>query len=236
MHEGHRNRMMEKAADDVKAFNDHELLEIVLFRAIPRKNTNPLAHELISAFGSLEGVFEASMEQLLGVEGIGRSTAAYIRTVGEIIHRIPVSHPERPKVFNVQTFSDYLRTQYHGETVEYVELYCLDSKYHIGFKKRFTSENGGHAFVSSEEVSRTVVAQKAYGLVVVHNHPKAPPVPSEEDDGFTHRVAMLCALSGILFFDHIIVGGEGETYSYFLSGKMNEIRTEAERVVGKRRL
>ena len=72
MHEGHRKRMLSRAESDVAGMNDHELLEIVLFRTIPRQNTNPLAHELISAFGSLEGVFRASFEQLLAVKGVGR--------------------------------------------------------------------------------------------------------------------------------------------------------------------
>lgn len=236
MHEGHRKRMMTKAATDVTGLNDHELLEIVLFRTIPRKNTNPLAHELLASFGSLAGVFHASYEQLLAVEGIGETTAAYIQAFGEIIRRLPVQQDEPPKLFSVQTFLNYLSTQFVGETVEYVDLYCLDSKHHIKFKKRVTSELGAHVSLSTEEVSRTVVAQNAYGLVIVHNHPTAPAVPSTDDNTFTEKIAMLCALSGILFCDHIIVGQDRETYSYYLSGKLDEIRGELSELMVRRRM
>ena len=234
MHEGHRKRMLSRAESDVAGMNDHELLEIVLFRTIPRQNTNPLAHELISAFGSLEGVFRASFEQLLAVKGVGETTAAYIQTIGEIIRRLPVRNAKvaEPELFNVQTFVDYLRANFVHENVEYVELYCLDSKHRIRFKKRYTSDDVSHVAVSSEEISRTVIAQKAYGLVVVHNHPSAPPYPSADDHCFTKKIGMLCALSGILFCDHIILGSGGEIYSYYLDGKMDDIRSDAARMAG----
>ena len=106
--------MLSRAESDVAGMNDHELLEIVLFRTIPRQNTNPLAHELISAFGSLEGVFRASFEQLLAVKGVGETTAAYIQTIGEIIRRLPARNAKvaEPELFNVQTFVDYLRANF----------------------------------------------------------------------------------------------------------------------------
>ena len=218
MHEGHRKRIMAKAATNAAGLEDHELLEIVLFQTIPRKNTNPIAHELIYAFGSLSAVFEASYEQLLTVDGVGEATASYLRTVGEVMKRASRKQEDSPELFT---------------SMEYSEIFCLDERHRVCFRRRYASESGGHVSVPAEVFARTVIAQNANGLVIVHNHPMAPPVPSREDDEFTARVAALCSISGVLFCDHIILGENAEIYSYYLDGKLDTIRKAAGDIVNK---
>ena len=233
MHEGHRKRIMAKAATNAAGLEDHELLEIVLFQTIPRKNTNPIAHELIYAFGSLSAVFEASYEQLLTVDGVGEATASYLRTVGEVMKRASRKQEDSPELFSVQSFSENLRKNYEPTSMEYIEIFCLDERHRVCFRRRYASESGGHVSVPAEVFARTVIAQNANGLVIVHNHPMAPPVPSREDDEFTARVAALCSISGVLFCDHIILGENAEIYSYYLDGKLDTIRKAAGDIVNK---
>ena len=87
MHEGHRKRMLERLEHAERSLEEHELLEILLFNAIPRKNTNELAHALLSAFGSLDALFHAGTDELKAVPGVGGSTAAYLRIIGMFLER-----------------------------------------------------------------------------------------------------------------------------------------------------
>ena len=86
MHEGHRKRMYEKLKNDDGLY-EHELLEILLFNAFQRKNTNPIAHALLDSFGSISGVLNASVEELCAVEGVGESVALYLKCIGECTKR-----------------------------------------------------------------------------------------------------------------------------------------------------
>lgn len=222
MHEGHRQRMLARLAE-ADHLQDHELLEILLFNAVPRKNTNPAAHRLLDAFGSLDGVLRAETDALESVEGIGRETAAYLRCVGQIFARIRRSAPALPKVFSVRTFADFLTERYAGLSEEVVELFCLDGQGRLKFSKRYTSSAADRAGIACEEVSRFLAEHRPHGLVVAHNHPRARAVPSDTDDKFTAQMQLLCSLNNVAFYDHIIVGTDG-TYSYYLVGRMDEIR------------
>ena len=222
MHEGHRQRMLERL-ERADALQDHELLEILLFNAVPRKNTNPLAHELLSVFGSLEGVFGASFEELLEVNGIGRETAAYLKCIAALLPRMAKSSEEPPKLFNVRTFSAFLTKRMSGLDAEVIEPYCVDVNERIRASRRIALGTASTARAEPEEVSRFLAAHRPAGLVAAHNHPSAPAHPSPDDDRFTAQLEMLCAMNNVRLYDHIIVG-QGGVYSYFLVGRLEEIR------------
>ena len=224
MHEGHRKRMLERLCKDAQGLQDHELLELLLFYAIPRKNTNPLAHDLLAAFGSLKGVLEASYEQLLAVEGVGGSTACFLIALGALAPRAALTPQTAPqKAFNVNTFSAFLTEQLGGLKEEAIELYCLDAQDNIRFTKRYLSGERDRAFVDARQLSGAILAQHSHAIVVAHNHPSASSRPSPEDDRFTAELSMICSLNGIRFYDHIIVGTDGP-YSYFLQGRLEQIK------------
>ena len=222
MHEGHRQRMLErlKKAD---ALQDHELLEILLFNAVPRKNTNPLAHDLLSAFVSLEGVLKASCEELMSVKGVGKETAAYLKCVALVLERTARRDTEPPKLFNVRTFSAFLSERLAPLETEVVELFCIDAAERIRTSRRFAAGDALGARVEPEEISRFLALHRPAGLVAAHNHPVSPAVPSDADDRFTAQLQMLCSMNNVRLYDHIIVGTDG-VYSYFLVGRMEEIR------------
>lgn len=233
MHEGHRQRMIERLKQDGAGLQDHELLEILLFYAIPRKNTNPLAHTLISAFGSLEGVLNASYEKLLSVDGIGENTATYLTALSNLAPRLDAKEKAMPKVFSPHSFSEFLSSRLAACTEEVVEIYCLDHSHRIRFTKRFTSFKLDKVNIPPDEVSRLVAAQRPHSLVVAHNHPGAPATPSAADDRFTAQMQIICMMNGAVLDDHIIVGNN-RPYSYFMSGKLETIKKNCfENLVGK---
>lgn len=235
MHEGHRQRILERFRRDEGSLQDHELLEILLFNAIPRKNTNEIAHNLLSAFGSLEGVFQADFDALLGVDGIGESTAAYLRCIALFYEKVRFGKKRAPALFSAEGFGAYLTERYSVLSDEVVEIYCLDAHNRIRFSKRFTSNQADKVRLAPEEVSKFIVGQHPYGLVLAHNHPKGNCTPSAADDNFTAQIQMLCSINNIRLYDHLIVGEDG-WYSYYLTGRMEEIKRafSVQNIIGKR--
>lgn len=137
MHEGHRKRMLQRL-EHAEGLQDHEVLEILLYNAIPRKNTNPLAHALLNAFPSLEQLFRASYEELLTVDGVGPETAAYLRCIGILRERIPSSEEAAPAAFGAGNFSAYLLERYSSLKEEVIEIFCMDAQERVHSSKRFT--------------------------------------------------------------------------------------------------
>ena len=222
MHEGHRQRMLQRLERE-EGIQDHELLEILLFNAIPRKNTNPLAHELLTAFPSLGAIFCASYEELLNVEGVGPETAAYLRTIGILMGRIRGEGERPPVLFSAGRFSDFLRGRFASLHEEVIEIFALDAQQRVRSSKRFSLSLSDRAAAEPEQINAFLAARRPTGLVIAHNHPSAPALPSAEDDRFTAQIQVICSMNNVRFYDHIIVGQDG-TYSYFLVGRMEEIR------------
>ncbi len=222
MHEWHRQRMLERLESAEGSLQEHELLEILLFNAIPRKNTNELAHRLLSAFGSLRAVLGAEMAELKAVPGVGESTAAYLRIIGIFYARAQLKEPELPSAFSFAAFRPFLIERFEGAREEYVELYSLDGKDCVKNVRRFSSEKSFQASVDPKEISRFLVEAKPAAMVAVHNHITGPATPSREDDDFTAQLEILCSMHNVSLRDHIICSPEG-VYSYFLSGKLNEL-------------
>ena len=222
MHEGHRQRMLERLESAEGSLQEHELLEILLFNAIPRKNTNELAHRLLSTFGSLRAVLGAEMAELKAVPGVGESTAAYLRIIGIFYARAQLKEPELPSAFSFAAFRPFLIERFEGAREEYVELYSLDGKDCVKNVRRFSSEKSFQASVDPKEISRFLAEATRAALVAVHNHITGPATPSREDDDFTAQLEILCSMHNVSLRDHIICSPEG-VYSYFLSGKLNEL-------------
>jgi len=225
MHEGHRKRMMERLLSGSENLQDHEILEMLLFNALPRINTNPIAHNLLKAFGSLSGVFSARVEQLTEVEGIGPSTAEYLRVVGLCFERVKPNTDELPEYFNLHAYAEFLVNSFRGVAQEYVEIFCLKKNGKVQFRKTFTVGSKHTVVVEPEEVSKLLVLQKPYAIVIAHNHPITVSDPSEDDNKFTAQIQMICSANNVELYDHIIVGTDG-VYSYFLSGQLDSIKKQ----------
>lgn len=223
MHEGHRQRMLERLEGEAHGLQDHELLEILLFFAIPRRNTNGIAHELLSSFGSLAGVFNATKEELEQVNGVGESTAAYLRGIGLIFKRVnETGMTVRPSAFNYEEFSRFVSGRFSGLDCEVLELYALDANSRIKSSKRFSSNDSDSVCFDPGEITRFIVAAQPTKIVVAHNHLKGTCLPSAQDDYFTEQVQLICSLHNIRLAEHLIVSPEGQ-YSYYKTGKLAQI-------------
>lgn len=223
IHSGHRQRILERFETDGERFQDHEILEILLFNAIPRSNTNPLAHALINAFGSLAAVFRASVKELMLVDGVGKRTAEYLRCIGLCYERTnPV--PENVPIFNnSKAFCDFLEEEYRVKTKEILEIFCLDKLGRVQFRKGFSIGKSDEVKVDSKELGELLVVKKPHTVVVAHNHPYGSHNPSQEDDTFTKQFLILCRIHNVRLGDHIVVGRDG-AYSYHSTGRLEKIK------------
>lgn len=221
LHEGHRQRMYEKM--EMGALVEHEWLEVLLYGVIPRKNTNEIAHRLLDYFGSAVNVFSASMEELQRVPGVGESVAGHLRTIGYFYKQYKEANaPQFTGKFSSREFLPFVKETYKDLHYEVVDLYLLNGESRIVKKQRFSVESICRVNVMPEEISSFLISEGVSGAVMVHNHPYGQATPSESDDRMTKNCQMMCSMHNRLLCDHIIYAPNG-MYSYYLSGRMQEI-------------
>ncbi len=226
LHKGHRKRMKDKA-DGCSALYDHEILELLLFTAQPRVNTNPAAHALLDRFGTLKGVFSASTEELKTVKGIGDSSASLIRVVGEISRRM--GSTEGVAVLkNTEDCKKFISMRFYGKAEEYLEFYHLGKGGKIKRIVSFTSADRNRASTDTRSILNDITEIKPESIVVAHNHPNGCADPSENDDIFTRRLRLICKMSNVTFADHIIFAGRNNFFSYRTSGRLEEVTQNLE--------
>ena len=225
MHEGHRQRMYEKLKNG-DALYDHELLEIFLFNAFPRKNTNPIAHALLDSFGSLSGVFDADVKQLMTVKGVGESVALYIRCNAEILHRTGTVNAGVAVLKTYDDFKTFAAVRMRGRQEEVLELYFLEKNGKVKRILSFTNEDINKVEVNTRDISASIAAEEPYGVLVAHNHLSGSSAPSGNDDRFTKELQLLCSFHDVVLYDHCIYASDTNVYSYFASGRIDGIRRD----------
>lgn len=209
--EGHRDRMKQRFLDHgLDNFNDHNVLELLLFFAIPRRDTNALAHELMDRFGSLAGVFEAEPEALMTVPGVGEKAATLLHLVPEAARRYLMDKSETGTVLaSSAAVGAYFIPRFINSWTEQVYMACLDAKLKV---IHCSCLNAGSSAVSARVDVRTVVQtailKNATAVVLAHNHTSGIAIPSPEDEYVTRQVEQALSLVGVTLLDHIIVAGD----------------------------
>jgi DNA repair protein RadC len=209
VHEGHRQRIRDRfLKEGLDGFAPHEVLELLLCYAIPQRNVNPLAHELLAHFGSLHGVFEAAPEQLQEVEGIGLYAAAFLHLMAPLSRRIGLSRMgQKPRLQNRGEAQAYCVNLLSGLAHEHFYLLALDAQMQLTgtvlIGQGSLSEVPAYPRLAVEAAIKT----GAHSVILCHNHPGGSTMPSDADLQTTYRLAE--ALSGIdvPVADHIIVAG-----------------------------
>ena len=203
-----RDRFMEGGA---QAVPDYEMLELVLFRAIPRQDVKPLAHVLMAEFGDFNRVISATPERLRRIKGVGEAVICELKVVEAAAQRML-----RSKVLNSHVLSswdallDYCHmTMSHRETEQFRVLY-LDRKNVLIADEEQAKGTVDHVPVYPREVAKRALELNASALILVHNHPSGDPTPSEADIEMTARVELACSALGLTLHDHIIVGKSRE--------------------------
>ena len=210
-HQGHRQRLRETyLRAGLENLSDVNRLELLLFYALPRGDTNPLAHALLQDFGSLSAVLDASVERLMEVDGVGRSTAALIRLVSELNACAELEKARNRSQGILDTTgkcADYLLPCFFGLSAEVVYVLCLDARCKLLACRKLGEGNVNAANVSVRKIVETALHYNAASVVLAHNHPAGLCRPSEEDESTTLRIWRALDAVNVQLVDHIVVSG-----------------------------
>ena len=208
---GHRDRLRARFRESgANALADYEILELLLFRLIPRRDTKPIAKALIERFGSLGGVFGAPAELLQEVPGIGETVAFDLKLMSALAQRsLKSSLKDRPILGSWSSVIDYCNAAMAHETREQFRILFLDKR-----NKLIADEIQGigtidHTPVYPREVIKRALELSATAIILVHNHPSGDPTPSRADIDMTHMIINSAKPLGITVHDHIIIGKDG---------------------------
>lgn len=217
MYDGHRQRLRDRFEDfGPDSLKDHELLELLLFFSIPRRNTNPIAHELLSRFGSLSGVLAASGIDLRSVDGLGEGTALFIRLVNEIARRARMTIISKKPLNNLGDLCDYCSELLSGERSEQFCVILMDARFNLIRSVRLAAGIPDSVIVYPRLIAEHALKAGAAKVAMVHNHPAGDCTPSPEDIRTTESVSAALSPLGIELVDHIIVSDRD---SYALRAK-----------------
>lgn len=207
VHNGHRERMRERfRKEGLDNFTDIQVLELLLFYCIARKDTNPIAHALLDRFGSVSQVFEAPLEELCKVEGIGENAAVFLQLVTQVGRYYLTDRVSRIKVLpTLQSCAKYMLPFFFGQKVELVYLLCLDAKCKVLACRKISEGNVNSAGISVRKIVETALGANASSVVLAHNHPGGLAIPSPEDIQTTRQIAAALRAVDVMFLDHIIV-------------------------------
>ena len=210
VHDGHRDRLKSRFAEHgLESFNDINALELLLFYAIPRKDTNVMAHDLVDRFGSLSGVFDASLRELTEVPGIGENTALLIKLVPQMMKKCQLSKVNDIRVFRSSNdLGRFLVPRFMDERDELALLLCLDSRKSLICCRVLNRGVVNAVDITVRRLVELALKNKAASLVLAHNHPEGIALPSREDEAFTRKAGEALRLMGMELVDHIIVAGD----------------------------
>lgn len=204
-HDGHRQRMKTEFLARPDSFPDHKVLELLLFYANPRSDTNPLAHELIDRFGSLAGVLDAAPEELQKVRGVGAHAAVLFKVTKELAGRYLTVRTQVDDI--AQSSKDYyalLRPYFFGARNERLCLLCLDGKHKVLGVRRLGEGSVNAVTVTIRLIAEAALSLNASGVVLAHNHVSGLAFPSPEDLATTKSLASVLNTMSITLVDHLI--------------------------------
>jgi DNA repair protein RadC len=208
---GHRERLRDRFIEaGPDAVTEYELLELVLFRAIPRRDVKPLAKELIARFGSFAEVISAPPQRLREIAGLGDAAITEIKIVQAAAGRLARGQvKKRPALSSWTAVLDYCRTAMAFADKEQFRVLFLDKRNQVIADEVQQTGTVDHTPVYPREVVKRALELSATALILVHNHPGGDPSPSRADIEMTKRIIEIASGLGIAVHDHIIVGRDG---------------------------
>ncbi|MPY69996.1 MAG: DNA repair protein RadC [Alphaproteobacteria bacterium] len=209
-HAGHRDRLRQRFLDGgTAALADYEMLELLLFHTIPRRDTKPLAKRLCSQFGGYAGVLRADAKALVAA-GLSENTAVMLRAVGDAAVRLAREEVlDRPVLASWDKLLAYLRAEMTRHDTERFRILFLDIKNRLIADEEQQRGTVNHTPVYPREVVRRALELSASAIIMVHNHPSGSPEPSRADIEMTREVREAASRLGVVLHDHIIVAKGG---------------------------
>lgn len=208
IHDGHRENMRRRfVVGGLESFADHEALELLLYYAIPRRDTNPIAHRLMESYGSLSAVLAAPLEDLQKVSGIGENAAVLLKLVPRICSKARLADAERKElVLNTAARAgEYLLERFAEEKNEVIYQLCLDRKGKLLVCKRLGEGNIASAALDIRRLVENAILSSASAVILAHNHPSGVAYPSGEDYSATDQAKRALETVGVVLADHIII-------------------------------
>ncbi len=219
IHDGHREKMRQRfLCGGLEPFADHEALELLLYFAIPRRDTNPIAHALMERYGSLSAVLSAPVEDLQKVPGVGESAAVLLNLAAQIARKARLADAGQETILNsTEKAGGYLLERFSGESRERIYQLCLDRKGKLLACKSLGEGGVASADLNIRKLVENALLTSASAVILSHNHPSGVALPSSDDYVATDRVQTALATIGVTLTDHIIVA-DGDFVSMADSG------------------
>ncbi len=214
-HSGHRDRLRGKflkaaRREALEAVHDYELLELILFQAIPRRDVKPLAKALIARFGSLGAVFAAPVDSLVQVDGVKETTAIALKAVAAAAqHMIREDVMDRPVLSSWDRLLDYCHAAMAFSDTEQFRVFFLDRKNRLIADEPQQRGTVDQTAVYPREVVKRALELQASAVIIAHNHPSGDPQPSRADIDMTKRVQEACKAVGVVLHDHLVIARSG---------------------------
>ena len=225
IHDGHRERMREKVEKNgLDSLHDHEVLEVLLYLTNPRKDVNPLAHELIERFHSLAGVLEAPAKELKEVQGVGEQTAYVLRLMPQIARRYMKSRAETKdgdiidsSVKVTEKARKLIESEFFGSREEAVYAFAVNSRLKLVGTVKLSEGTAAKAGVPLPKLVEFALSHDATGVILAHNHPSGRLRPSRTDIETTEQVREILQKVDVKLLDHVIVGND-DSFSFADAG------------------
>ncbi len=225
---GHRQRLRDRfLIDNGKSMPDYEILELLLSMVLPRKDVKPLAKTLICKFETLNGVINAPIEDLLQLEGIGKTVATHLKIVGVASIRSSwqkLSDNKDVVLSNYSAVIDFCISSMRHNKVEVFKAMFLDSKNKLITQEDIQTGTIDAVYVYPREIVNIVLKHKAKAVILAHNHPSGDPTPSKADTDLTKKIIEALKSIDVVVWDHVIVADTGY-YSFQESGLLSLIST-----------
>jgi DNA repair protein RadC len=191
------------------ALGDHELIEMVLFLALPRRDTKPIARALQTQFGSLAGAIAAPLAELRRIEGLGEAGVSALKVVqAAALRLVRAEILDRPVLKNWDALIDYLNAAMARERSEQFRILFLDNRNRLIADEAQSRGTVNHAPVYPREVAKRALELNATAIIVAHNHPSGDPTPSPADVAMTREIADALRAVSVLLHDHVVVGND----------------------------
>ena len=208
-HQGHRERLKQRCLEEgLDGFSDHQVLELLLFYALPYQDTNELAHRLLDAFGSLSAVLNADHSELMRVDGVGRHTAFLLSFMPDLLRRYQTDQfGARPNLSSLAKAGDYCCSLFLGKCYECFYMVCLDVQGNLNQAALISEGSISNVPVYPRIAVETALRHRAAAVILTHNHPGGSLQASRNDIELTDAVTRALATIGVDVLDHIIVAG-----------------------------
>ena len=223
VHSGHRKRVWEKFSEKgLSVFNEHEIMEIILYSCLPRVNTNETAHLLINKFGSIKNCLKSPVSELKKIKGIGESAAVYLNFLGQLTDLLSNEQAESVKLGCSAEIIDYCIKHYKNYNRECAAYFLLDANYNVIFTSEAECANSAECGFNFPEIVNNALNRKSPFVLLAHNHLSGCSVASSADIAVTRSLADVLRKLNVRILDHIIVSGDN-AYSMRAFGGFTDI-------------